>query len=64
MHNPESILENETHKPLLDFEIQTDHLISTRGPDFATVKKRTCPVADFAVPAGHKMNIKEKRKER
>ena len=28
MHNPTSVLENETHKFLWDFEIQTDHLIS------------------------------------
>ena len=28
MHNPESILENETHKVLWDFEIQTDLQIS------------------------------------
>ena len=27
MHNPISVLENETHKLLWDFEIQTDHLI-------------------------------------
>ena len=27
MHNPESVPENETHKVLWDFEIQTDHLI-------------------------------------
>ena len=25
MHNPESVLENETHKILCDFEIKTDH---------------------------------------
>ena len=28
MHNPKSILENEMHKLLWDFEIQIDHLIS------------------------------------
>ena len=28
MHKPESALENETHKILWDFEIQTDHLIN------------------------------------
>ena len=27
MHNTDSILENETHKTLCDFVIQTDHLI-------------------------------------
>ncbi len=40
LHNPESIQENETHKLLWDFEIQTDHLISTRRPDLIIVNKR------------------------
>ena len=30
MHNPESILENEMHRIICDFEKQTDHLISAR----------------------------------
>ena len=30
MHNPESVLENETHKLLWDFERQTNHLILVR----------------------------------
>ena len=30
MHNPESARENEIHKVLWDFEIQTDHLITAR----------------------------------
>ena len=30
MHNPESVLENETHKLFWDFEIWTDHLILDR----------------------------------
>ena len=33
MHNPEFVLENETHKLLSDFDIQIDHLISARRPD-------------------------------
>ena len=33
MHNPESILENETHKILWDFEIQMDYLIQSRRPE-------------------------------
>ena len=37
IHNPESVLENETHKILWGFEIWTDHLISTRGPDLVLV---------------------------
>ena len=30
MHNPAAVLENNTHKLLSDFDIQTDHLISAR----------------------------------
>ena len=32
-HNPESVLENDTHKILWDFEIQTDYLILARRSD-------------------------------
>ena len=32
MHNPASVLENDKHKLLWDFDMQTDHLISTRRP--------------------------------
>ena len=38
--NPEAILENVTHKNLLDFEVQADHLISARGPDLVIVNKK------------------------
>ena len=40
MHNPESVLENKTHKPVWDFEIQTNHLNSARRPGLIIVKKR------------------------
>ena len=40
MHNPESVLENETYKLLWDFEIQTDLLISARRPDLIIIKER------------------------
>ena len=39
MHNPESVLENETHKLPWDFEIQMDHLISVRQPDIVIYAK-------------------------
>ena len=39
MHNPESVLKNEMHKVLWDFEIQIDHLISARRPDLVIVNK-------------------------
>ena len=43
MHNPTSVLENDTHKLLWDFDIQTDYLISDRPPDLVIInndKKR------------------------
>ena len=59
MQKPESILENETHKALWDFEIQTDYLISARRLDLMIVKKKK---SDFAVPADHRVKIKESEK--
>ena len=43
MHNPEFVLENETHKILWDFEVQTDHKISARQPDRVIVNKKREP---------------------
>ena len=45
MHNPAAVIENDTHKLLWDFDIQTDHQISARRPEtiviaaFSTVTK-------------------------
>ena len=36
-HNPAVFQENDTHKLLWDFDIQTDHLISTRRPDLIII---------------------------
>ena len=58
MHNPKSVLENETYKILLDFEIQTDHLISLRPSDGQQKKKKKRKPTDFAVPADHKGKLK------
>ena len=60
MHNPESVLENDRHKILWDFEIQTDHLISARRPDLMIIdkKERTSWIVDFAVPAKHRVRLK------
>ena len=64
-HKPESVLENETHKILWDFEIQTDHLITARRPDLVLInkKERTCHSVDFAVPADHRVKLKEIEKK-
>ena len=63
---PESVLKNETHKLLWDFEIQTDHLISTRRPDLVIInnkKKKICQIVNFAVQAGQKLKLKENKKK-
>ena len=63
MHNPEFVQENETHKLHWDFEKQTDHLISARRLDLVIIKKRTCRIMDFDVPANHKVKLKEGEKK-
>ena len=66
MHNPASILENDTHKLLCDFDIQTDHLISARRLDLIVInkkKKRTCKIVDFVIPVDHRIKLKENEKK-
>ena len=58
---PESIIENKTHNILWDFEIKMDHPVSDRRPDqVLTYKKKE--LVDFAVPADHRVKIKENEK--
>ena len=40
MHNLASVLENDTHKLLWDFDIKTDHLISARRSDLMIIDIR------------------------
>ena len=40
MHNPASVLEDDTHKLLWDFDTQTDHLISATRPDNIIIHKK------------------------
>ena len=72
MHNPAPILENDTHKLLWDFNIQTEHLISTRRPNLIIINKKTkkqkktqriCKIVDFAVTADHRIKLKECEKK-
>ena len=64
MHNP-AVLENNTCKLLWDFEIQTDYLILNRGSDLTIInkRKRTRKIVDFAVPADHRVKLKESEKK-
>ena len=65
MHKPTSVLENDTHKLLWDFNTETDHLISVRIPDLIIInkKKRTFKIVDFTVPADHRIKLKESEKK-
>ena len=40
MQAPSSVMKNNAHKLLWDFDIQTDHLISARQPDPINKKER------------------------
>ena len=40
MQNPAAALENDTHKLLWDFDIQTDLLISARRPELTVINKK------------------------
>ena len=50
--NQASVLENKTHKLLRDFGIQ-----KTIRP--MIIKKKTCKIVNFAVPADHRVELKE-----
>ena len=67
MHNPAPVLENDSHKLLSDFNIQTDNLIPAKRPDLIIInnkkKKRTCKIVDFAVPVDHRIKLKECEKK-
>ena len=65
MLKPESVMGNETHKILCDFEMQTDHRIPARKPDLILIikkKKRTCHLVNFALRENHRVKIKESEK--
>ena len=40
MHNPAPVQENDLHKLLWDFNIQTDHLIPARRPNLIIINKK------------------------
>ena len=48
MHNPTSILKNETHKLRWDFEIKTDQRISARRPNLKIINNNNNKKREFA----------------
>ena len=70
MHNPASVIENDTHKLLWDFDGHTDPLITARKPDLIIINKKkkkkrkiTYKIVDFAVLADHIIKLKETEKK-
>ena len=65
LHNPSSVLENETHKLLWEFDIQMDHLISARWPDLKIInnKKENLQNCGLCCPRWPPSKIERKRKE-
>ena len=59
MHNPAPVLENDSHKLLWDFNIQTDHLIPARRLDLIIINKKreSAKLADYGI------NLKESEKK-
>ena len=61
MHKPESVLENETHKFLWDFQIQTDNLIliqSTWTSD-NQLKKENLANSELCLPLDRRVKFKK-----
>ena len=63
MHEPESILENEMHKILSDFDIQTDHRIPVRSLNLELINKRKKElVIEWILLFQRRMKMKESKK--
>ena len=67
MHNQVSVKENDTQKLLWDFDIQTHHLISARGPDLKIInnnkKKETFQNCGLFSPGWPQNKTERKWKE-
>ena len=63
-HVPDSVLENEGCKILLDFLIQTDKVIEHRPPDIGCIDKiaKSCLIIDIAIPGDQNIIVKEQEK--
>ena len=51
--NYPAFLKNDTHKPLWNFDIQTDHLILARRPNLIKTKNKNMIVSVIPVVVGY-----------
>ena len=64
MHNSAPVLENDTHKLLWDFDINTGHLTSARRPDPIIINKKKRGFAKSSTaPSDHRIKLKECEKK-
>ena len=67
LQNPAAVLENDIHKLLWDFNIQTDRSPNidqkTKPYSNRKQKKRNCKFVHFAVPADKRIKRKESEKK-
>ena len=66
MQNPTPVLENNTQKLLWDVDMHTDPQSRSEETDLIIInkkKKRICKIVDFAVPADHRIKLKEYARE-
>ena len=63
-HKPQSVQENDEHKILWDFNIQTNKITEHRRPDIVCInkQKRERQIIDFAIPGDQNKAIKEQEK--
>ena len=61
MHKLESVLENETHKIILNLEIQKGYIILDKRKDL--IRKVHFSSSEFAIPAEYKVKVKVKEGE-
>ena len=63
-HQPDTVVENDNHKILWDFDVQTDHIIEARRPDLIIINKeeKKCTIVDFAVPYDSRVETKQREK--
>ena len=62
MHDLESVLENETHKLIWAFEIQTDHEIPIRRPNLEIINKKW-RILNFGVSSDYRVKLKKSKKK-
>ena len=60
VRKPESVGENESHKILLGFNIQTDHVFPIRRPDLASFYKKKKELVYLQISPFHRTTENEK----